>query len=102
MSIRKTILCVNEIEVITQDQNILLTHVKFKIKMVQSLIRGLRNTMQIHEHRGFNIEIHKVDEGYVPEIYRKGKLIHTVSHKDRQFQSQALAIEAARQWIDKT
>ena len=54
--------------------------------------------MQIHEHRGFIIEVHKVEEGYVSEIYRKGKLIHTVSHKD----SHALAIEAAREWIDRT
>ena len=58
--------------------------------------------MQIHEHRGFNIEVHKVEEGYVSEIYRKGKLIHTVSHKDSPFHSQALAIEAAREWIDRT
>jgi len=58
--------------------------------------------MQIHEHRGFSIEVHKVGEGYVTEIYRKGKLIHTVSHDDGEFHSQALAIEAAREWIDKT
>jgi hypothetical protein len=58
--------------------------------------------MQLHEHRGFNIEVHKVEEGYVSEIYRKGKLIHTVSHKNSQFHIQALAIEAAREWIDNT
>jgi hypothetical protein len=65
-------------------------------------MRGLRNTMQIHEHRGFNIEVHKVEEGYVSEVYRKGKLIHTVRHDDSQFHSHALAIEAAREWIDRT
>jgi hypothetical protein len=58
--------------------------------------------MQLHEHRGFSIEIHRAGEGYISEIYRKGKLIHTVSHKDRQFQSHALAVEAAREWIDRT
>ena len=58
--------------------------------------------MQLHEHRGFNIEVHKIGEGYVSEVYRKGKLIHTVSHDDSQFPSHALAIEAARGWIDKT
>jgi archaeosine-15-forming tRNA-guanine transglycosylase len=58
--------------------------------------------MQIHEHRGFNIEVHRVEEGYVPEIYRKGKLIQTVRHDDSPFHSHALAIEAAREWIDST
>ncbi|MGO9137151.1 MAG: hypothetical protein ACLP9S_00715 [Syntrophales bacterium] len=57
--------------------------------------------MQIHEHRGFSIDVHKVGEGYVSEIYRKGNLIHTVRHDDSQFQSHALAIEAAREWIDR-
>ncbi|MGO9136166.1 MAG: hypothetical protein ACLP9S_04390 [Syntrophales bacterium] len=38
---------------------------------------------------------------YAPEIYRKGKLIHTIGHKNSQLHSQALAIEAAREWIDK-
>jgi hypothetical protein len=28
--------------------------------------------MQTHEHRGFSIEVHKVEEGYVSEVYRKG------------------------------
>jgi archaeosine-15-forming tRNA-guanine transglycosylase len=65
-------------------------------------MRGLSKTMQIHEHRGFSIEVHSVEEGYVSEVYRKGKLIHTVSHDDSQFQSHALAIEAAREWIDRT
>jgi hypothetical protein len=54
--------------------------------------------MQIHEHRGFNIEVHRIEEGYVSEIYRKGNLIHTVSSDDSQFHSHALAIEAAREW----
>jgi hypothetical protein len=58
--------------------------------------------MQIHEHRGFNIEVHKVEEGYFSEIYRKGKLIRTVRNNGNQFHSHALAIEAAREWIDKT
>jgi hypothetical protein len=58
--------------------------------------------MHIHEHRGFNIEVHRIEEEYVSEIYRKGNLIHTVDHDDGQFHSQALAIEAAREWIDRT
>jgi hypothetical protein len=65
-------------------------------------MKGLRNTMQIHEHRGFSIEVHRLEEGYVSEVYRKGKLIHTVCHDDSQFHSHALAIEAAREWIDRT
>jgi hypothetical protein len=65
-------------------------------------MRGLRNIMQIHEHRGFSIEVHRVAEGYVSEVYRRGKLIHTVSHDDSQFHSHALAIEAAKEWIDRT
>jgi hypothetical protein len=58
--------------------------------------------MQIHEHRGFTIEVHGVEEGYVSEIYRKGNLIHTVGLDKSQFHSHALAIEAAREWIEKT
>ena len=58
--------------------------------------------MQIHEHRGFSIEVHRVEEGYVSEIYRKGKLIHTVRNNGNQFHSHALATEAAREWIDRT
>ena len=61
-----------------------------------------KNTMKIHEHRGFNIEVQKVEEGYISEIYRKGKRIRTVRHDKSQFHSQALAIEAAREWIDRT
>ena len=58
--------------------------------------------MQIHEHRGFSIDVHKAEEEYISEIYRKGKVIHTVGHDGSQFHSQALAIEAAREWIDRT
>ena len=58
--------------------------------------------MQIHEHGGFNIEVHRLEEGYISEVYRKGKLIHTVSPDDSQFHSPALAIEAAREWIHRT
>jgi len=58
--------------------------------------------MQIHEHRRFNMEVQKVEEGYVAEIYRKGNLILTVRNDDSQFHNHALAIEAARAWIDRT
>ena len=58
--------------------------------------------MQIHEHRGFSIEVHREEEGYFSEVYREGKLMHTVSRDGRQFHSHAVAIEAAREWIDKT
>jgi len=57
--------------------------------------------MQIHEHRGFNVEVHKVEEAYVSEVYRKGNLIHTVRGDDSQFHSHALAVEAVREWIDR-
>ena len=61
--------------------------------------------MKSHEHRSFNIEIYKRGEGYISEIYRKGKLIHTVRNsddKDGLFHDHALAAEAAREWIDHT
>jgi hypothetical protein len=58
--------------------------------------------MQIHERRGFRLEVHRLGEGYVSEVYREGKLIHTVCNHDSQFHSHALAIEAAREWIDRT
>jgi archaeosine-15-forming tRNA-guanine transglycosylase len=65
-------------------------------------MKGLSNTMQIHEHRGFSIEVHRGEEGYISEVYRKGKLIHTVRHDDSKFYSHALAVEAAREWRDRT
>ena len=61
--------------------------------------------MYIREHRGFNIQVYESGAGYVSEIYRKGKLIHTVYNEngpDGQFRSQALVIEIAREWIDRT
>ena len=61
--------------------------------------------MQIREHRGFNIEVHKSGDGYVLGIYRKGKLIRSVRYNNdsgSQSRSPALIIEAAREWIDRT
>jgi len=61
--------------------------------------------MQIHEHRGFNIEVREAGERYFSEIYRKGKLLHTVrneKHREDQLRNSALIIEAARDWIDHT
>jgi hypothetical protein len=60
--------------------------------------------MQIREHRGFNITVHDSGKGYVSEIYRKGKLIHTVHNENGHewFHNHALAMEAARDWIDRT
>jgi hypothetical protein len=60
--------------------------------------------MQIREHRGFNIEVHDTGKGYVSEIYRKGKLLHTIRNEkvqDDPFRNSALVIEAARDWIDR-
>ncbi|HBH87746.1 MAG TPA: hypothetical protein DDY17_09135 [Syntrophaceae bacterium] len=61
--------------------------------------------MQIREHRGFTIQVYKSGAGYASEIYRKGKLIHTVyseNSPDGQFRSPVSLIEAARNWIDRT
>ena len=68
-------------------------------------MKGLRKAMQIRDHRGFNILCHKAEEGYISEIYRKGKLVHMVriyDGSDGKFHSPALATEAAREWIDHT
>jgi hypothetical protein len=68
-------------------------------------MKGISKAMQARDHRGFNIEIHKAREGYIAEIYRKGKLVHTVGidkSPDGTLHSPALAIEAAREWIDHT
>jgi hypothetical protein len=61
--------------------------------------------MQIREHRGFTIQVYESGAGYVSEIYRKGKLIHTVYNENdpgSQSCSPVLLIEAAREWIDRT
>jgi len=58
--------------------------------------------MQIQEHRGFSIEVHRSEQGCVSEVYRKGKLIHTLCQDDSQFHSHATASEAARECIDRT
>ena len=61
--------------------------------------------MQMRDHKGFNIELHEAGEGYISEIYRKGNLVHTVRSDDGpdgKFHSPALAIEAAREWINHT
>jgi hypothetical protein len=61
--------------------------------------------MQIREHRGFTIQVYVSGAGYVSEIYRKGKLIHTVYNENdlgNQSRSPVSLIEAAREWIDRT
>jgi len=61
--------------------------------------------MQIREHRGFTIEVYQSGEGHVTQIYRKGKLIHTVYNEndpDGQTRDPSLLIEDAREWIDRT
>ncbi len=61
--------------------------------------------MQIREHRGFTIEIYESGAGYVTQIYRKGKLIHTVyseNSPDGHYRDPSLLIEDARDWIDRT
>jgi hypothetical protein len=60
--------------------------------------------MQVRDHRGFNIEVHKAGEGYISEIYRKGKLIHAMrddNDPDCTFHNPVLAIEATREWINR-
>ena len=61
--------------------------------------------MQIREYRGFSIQVYKSGAGHVSEVYRKGKLIHTIHHEnspDGQFRDPSLLIEDARNWIDRT
>ena len=68
-------------------------------------MRGMRKAMQILDHRGFNIEIRETGEGYISDIYRKGKLVYVIrddNDPDCKFHSPAQAIETAREWIDHT
>lgn len=61
--------------------------------------------MEMRNHRGFVIQAQKKVKGYIAEIYHKGKLIHTARSgvgQEGHFQSAVLAIEAAREWIDRT
>ena len=62
--------------------------------------------MNIREHEGFQIQIHKAELGYIAEIYRKGNLLKTVcDDKGAEvlpFKTMALAFEAARGWINQT
>ena len=60
--------------------------------------------MHIREHRGFDIQVYESGTGYMSEIYRKGKLLHTAYNDNGpnvQYRSPALVIEAARNWIDR-
>jgi len=78
--------------------------VRFSTNSIQ-LNDGLKEITQIREHRGFDIEVHELGDGYVSKIHRKGILIHIVRGKEDQdglFQNPALAAEAARDWIDYT
>jgi hypothetical protein len=79
-------------------------NVRFSTNRIKSNDR-LKEFMQIREHRGFNIEVHEIGDGYASKILRKGILIHTVLGKEDQgvpFHSPAMATEAAREWIDYT
>ena len=61
--------------------------------------------MKIQEHEGFEIQIHNSGSGFIAEVYRKGKLLHTVYEKGVEklpFTSSMLSVDAAREWIDKT
>lgn len=62
--------------------------------------------MNIREHEGFQIQVHKAGLGYIAEVYRKGKLLKTIREKrgleEFPFTSTALAFGAAREWIEKT
>ena len=61
--------------------------------------------MQIREYRGFSIQVYKSGAGHVSEVYRKGKLIHTVyndNDPESRSRSPILLIEASREWIDRT
>lgn len=63
--------------------------------------------MRIREHEGFQIQIHAAGSGYFAEVYRKEKLLRTIRREDLEpvegsFRSSTEAIEAAREWINKT
>jgi hypothetical protein len=61
--------------------------------------------MQMRRHRGFVIQVYGKGEGFIAEVYHRGKLIHTArsdGSREREFHSAALVTEAAREWIDHT
>ena len=61
--------------------------------------------MEIREYRGFQIQVYIKVNRISVEIYRKEKLIHTIRDSDKSgehFKSLLMALEAAKEWIDKT
>jgi len=61
--------------------------------------------MKIREHRGFQIQVLEGGKGYTAEVYRKEKLLRTISNPDDpagQFHASEIAIQSAKEWIDRT
>lgn len=61
--------------------------------------------MKSKEHRKFHILVRREGDRFYAEIYRKDKLIHTVSHSAEMggaLRSGLAAIESAKDWIDHT
>lgn len=61
--------------------------------------------MNITDYRGFQIQVYNKGVRTFAEVYRKEKLIHTIQDSDEQgehFRSSLMALEAAKDWIDRT
>jgi hypothetical protein len=61
--------------------------------------------MRIEEYRGFQIQVYNKGKRIIAEVYRKDKLIHTIQDSKElgeHFQSNFMALEAIRDWIDHT
>jgi hypothetical protein len=61
--------------------------------------------MKIREHRGFQIQVQEGGKGYIAEVYRKERLLQTLSNPDDpagQFHASEIAIQAAKEWIERT
>ncbi|MGD0277076.1 MAG: hypothetical protein ABSB79_13660 [Syntrophales bacterium] len=61
--------------------------------------------MRIEDYRGFQIKVHSKGNRIIAEVYRKDKLIHTILDSEepgQHFQSNLIALEAAKDWIDRT
>ncbi|MGD0277507.1 MAG: hypothetical protein ABSB79_15935 [Syntrophales bacterium] len=61
--------------------------------------------MRIEDYRGFQIQVYSKGKRIFAEVYRKDKLLHTIKDSDEpgeHFRSNFMALEAAKDWIDRT